>query len=734
MAANPSLIDLTPPGVLTELQNYLHSNFELVRELFEEGSAGTGGSLGPSLPIRLNTQLSGPITYNVSLADHDKLIICHAGGGNITLQLPDLTVDTQGFEITIVKTNATNSVIVLPATGDEINNAADYTLNDQYHFVSFEYIESRFWWITSEYQEGLKGAKGDKGDTGDKGEKGETGASGQDGQDGAQGEKGEQGEPGPQGIQGPRGNRGQRGQRGLQGLQGIQGVQGEPGEQGAQGEIGPVGPAGPVGSMGQPGAKGERGEQGPQGEQGIRGQRGIQGIQGAQGVKGDTGNQGVKGDKGDKGDTGDQGIQGPIGPVGPPGTGADAGPVTPINLTTAGLAATLVYNVTANDHDKLITCNTVRQNITINLPDLGSNNQGFELTIVKTHGNNSVTIEPHNNDRINRAANYVLTENYHFLSIEYLEPRFWWITSEYQEDTQGIQGPPGEKGDKGDTGAQGPQGEKGDQGIQGPRGLQGLQGNPGIQGPQGVKGDKGETGETGDQGPQGEQGAQGPQGQRGLRGNRGQRGLQGVQGAPGEQGEDGPQGEQGEQGPQGIQGPVGPQGATGNQGPQGIQGATGARGNRGQRGLQGPIGLQGPQGDRGLQGPEGPQGEQGEPGMDSSSQPTVPFRVTTAAYTVKPEDHGRLLVCNTSARSITINLPNIDADIEGLTVSILKTNANNSVIINAHSTDEINNQASYRLTYQYQNIQIIAQQSKHCLLYTSPSPRDRQKSRMPSSA
>ena len=28
----------------------------------------------------------------------------------------------------------------------------------------------------------------------------------------------------------------------------------------------------------------------------------------------------------------------------------------------------------------------------------------------------------------------------------------------------------------------------------------------------------------------------------------------------------------------------------------------------------------------------------------------------------------------------------------------------------------------------------IASQHKHCLLYTSPSPRDRQKSRMPSSA
>ena len=32
------------------------------------------------------------------------------------------------------------------------------------------------------------------------------------------------------------------------------------------------------------------------------------------------------------------------------------------------------------------------------------------------------------------------------------------------------------------------------------------------------------------------------------------------------------------------------------------------------------------------------------------------------------------------------------------------------------------------------NIQVVVDLSKFCLLYTSPSPRDRQKSRMPSSA
>ena len=46
-----------------------------------------------------------------------------------------------------------------------------------------------------------------------------------------------------------------------------------------------------------------------------------------------------------------------------------------------------------------------------------------------------------------------------------------------------------------------------------------------------------------------------------------------------------------------------------------------------------------------------------------------------------------------------------------------------------------NTKAVTELTYQVRSlVDIYQSQEKNCLLYTSPSPRDRQKSRMPSSA
>ena len=47
---------------------------------------------------------------------------------------------------------------------------------------------------------------------------------------------------------------------------------------------------------------------------------------------------------------------------------------------------------------------------------------------------------------------------------------------------------------------------------------------------------------------------------------------------------------------------------------------------------------------------------------------------------------------------------------------------------------QANYQHSRQLRLDYLNQQLWAEQQSSCLLYTSPSPRDRQKSRMPSSA
>ena len=49
--------------------------------------------------------------------------------------------------------------------------------------------------------------------------------------------------------------------------------------------------------------------------------------------------------------------------------------------------------------------------------------------------------------------------------------------------------------------------------------------------------------------------------------------------------------------------------------------------------------------------------------------------------------------------------------------------------IEGTASDEENNKGGYRY-----KVRIVGDHPKSCLLYTSPSPRDRQKSRMPSSA
>ena len=46
----------------------------------------------------------------------------------------------------------------------------------------------------------------------------------------------------------------------------------------------------------------------------------------------------------------------------------------------------------------------------------------------------------------------------------------------------------------------------------------------------------------------------------------------------------------------------------------------------------------------------------------------------------------------------------------------------------------VNTASNCGLTYHYKGLEGLYQEYKDCLLYTSPSPRDRTRSRMPSSA
>ena len=56
-------------------------------------------------------------------------------------------------------------------------------------------------------------------------------------------------------------------------------------------------------------------------------------------------------------------------------------------------------------------------------------------------------------------------------------------------------------------------------------------------------------------------------------------------------------------------------------------------------------------------------------------------------------------------------------------------------ILNAASKEEVINNSILRVRFRIPKTEMSQEEySRSCLLYTSPSPRDRQKSRMPSSA
>ena len=67
------------------------------------------------------------------------------------------------------------------------------------------------------------------------------------------------------------------------------------------------------------------------------------------------------------------------------------------------------YTVVAADDGKVIDVNTSTANKTVNLPDLGSGDTGFEVTIVKNGASNTLTIDGNGSDLVNGATTYTMS-------------------------------------------------------------------------------------------------------------------------------------------------------------------------------------------------------------------------------------------------------------------------------------------------------------------------------------
>ena len=145
----------------------------------------------------------------------------------------------------------------------------------------------------------------------------------------------------------------------------------------------------------------------------------------------------------------------------------------------------------------------------------------------------------------------------------------------------------------------------------------------------------------------------------------------------------------------GATGAKGATGATGPQGPAGPQGEKGEKGNTGDIGPQGPTG---PQGKTGIQGPQGVPGAAGQRGSNWYKGTGITGTSTTAA-----------VFSGSGVASALVN---------DLYLNTTTDNVYQCTVAGVPSVAKW----------------VYITCLKGCLLYTSPSPRDRQKSRMPSSA
>jgi hypothetical protein len=80
--------------------------------------------------------LSKTTTYSVVVADQNKLIICNATSGAITINLPAAATAGNGFRIYVKKTDATANAVTIDGSGSEtIDGSTTLALSSRYNFA-----------------------------------------------------------------------------------------------------------------------------------------------------------------------------------------------------------------------------------------------------------------------------------------------------------------------------------------------------------------------------------------------------------------------------------------------------------------------------------------------------------------------------------------------------------------------------------------------------------------------
>ena len=87
-----------------------------------------------------------------------------------------------------------------------------------------------------------------------------------------------------------------------------------------------------------------------------------------------------------------------------------------------------------------------------------------------------------------------------------------------------------------------------------------------------------------------------------------------------------------------------------------------------------------------------------------------------------------------SVAAVLIALPITTLAVDNLTGGTSYSQASGTITARGNSIEEVENSLKSEALFNGAEAYTIVTESNDCLLYTSPSPRDRQKSRMPSSA
>ena len=168
-------------------------------------------------------------------------------------------------------------------------------------------------------------------------------------------------------------------------------------------------------------------------------------------------------------------------------------------------------------------------------------------------------------------------------------------------------------------------------------------------------------------------------------------------------------------------------GTSGSSGTSG-SGSAGSSGTSGTSGSSGTSGTSGTSGSSGTSGTSGTSGSAGTSGLNGSPIMNNPAIITTSTLsfspggTIQPDYFSADTSVTGANAAISLTLPPSSSISDGKIVHIKDEGGaagTNNITVIPHTAEKIDGESSYVIS---------------CLLYTSPSPRDRQKSRMPSSA